>query len=428
MARWDILNSNYLQMKNRWIRDKFTWLPAITYIILLVLVILQVNWIFKVAKLEEQNFNHKVSMALKQARDEIGTRLPKCDHMSDFLCGRFCDENIHAEKTHEVDSIINSSLSMWHIELPYKFQITDSFLHGKSHSSFKQSLYHQNLNGLLTQEGIMIEVEFPTRNQFLRGQISGLLGLSILFILFVFYSFITLMRLFNRNKATLVQTTDFINNMVHEFQTPIANVRFAVNLIRKNKTLKENPKEFEYTRVILDETLRLQRLVEEILKEGIHDSDNFLVEEIDVHQVINQTVDKFCHRVDNLGGKITLNLDAIKYLVLGDRSAMALAISNLVDNAFKYVATTPLIEICTFNKSGQLFVTINDNGIGIPKEEHKHIFGKYYRVTTGDLHNVKGFGLGLTLVQKVIHRMGGKISVESIPGKGSSFLIVLPLI
>lgn len=415
-------------MRNRWMRDKLTWLPVITYIILLALVIFQVNWIFKAAQLEEQNFNHKVSMALKQARDEIGNRIPECNHMSDFLCGRFCGADVHAEKTMEVDSIIRSSLSMWHIELPYKFQITDSFLHGRSHSSLKQPLYHQNLNGLLTQEGIMIEVEFPTRNQFLRSQISGVLGISILFILFVLYSFITLLRLFKRNKATLIHTTDFINNMVHEFQTPIANVRFATNLIRKNKYLKENPKELEYTRVILDETLRLQKLVEEILKEGMHESNTIWNEEIDAHQLIHQTADKFRHRADNLGGQIVLKLDATKHQVFGDSSALALAISNLMDNAFKYVTAAPVVEISTYNKSDHLFVKIKDNGIGIRKEEQKHIFEKYYRVNTGDLHDVKGFGLGLTLVQKVVVRMGGKISVESASGKGSIFLISLPLI
>ena len=416
-------------MRKRWLQDKLTWLPSITYIILLVLVILQVNWIFKAAQLEEQNFNHKVSMALKQARDEIGYRIPQCDHMSDFLCGRFCGADVHAEKTMEVDSIIRSNLRMWHIELPYKFHITDSFLHGKPHSSHKQPLYYQNLNGLLTQEGIVIHVEFPTRNQFLRGQILGVLGVSILFILFVLYSFITLMRVLKRNKATLIHTTDFINNMVHEFQTPIANVRFATNLIRKTRSLKENSKEFEYTRLILDETLRLQKLVEEILKEGMHDSDGFAEnEEVDVHQLIHQTADKFRHRADNLGGQLVIKLDATKYKVLGDTSALALAISNVLDNAFKYVADVPVVEISTYNKSSQLFVKIRDNGIGIPKEEHKHILKKYYRVNTGDLHDVKGFGLGLTLVQKVVTRMRGKIIIESASGKGSSFLIVLPLI
>lgn len=415
-------------MKFQWIKNRLTWLSAITYVVLIVLVIFQINWLFKAARLEEQNFNHKVTMALKQARDGIAERIPQCNYMSDFLCGRHCTADVHAEKTMEVDSIIKSSLATWHIELPYQFQITDSFLQGKSLSSHKHSYYHQNLNGLLTQEGVVIEVEFPTRNQFLRRQILGELGISILFILFVFYSFIIFTRLLKRNKLMLIRTTDFINNMVHEFQTPIANVRFATNLIRKSQHFKDNPKEQEYTRVILEETLRLQKLVEDILKQDVNGNPLLMDEEFDVHQTIAQTVSKYHYRANELGATIVVKTEATQHQVMGDRASFSLVISNLIDNALKYVADLPVVEITTYNKNNRLIIKIKDNGIGISKDEQKYIFEKYYRVNTGDLHNVKGFGLGLTLVKKVIERMGGEITLESTSEKGSSFLIALPLI
>ncbi|MGQ1947268.1 sensor histidine kinase [Geofilum sp. OHC36d9] len=414
-------------MKQLFKRERYGWLPVLTYIVLVLLMVIQVGWIFKAARLEEQIFSHRVEMALKAARDEIGVRIPQCSDMSDFLCGRPCPRAIHIAKTREVDSIINTNLRLWNIELPYQFQLTDSFLHLNKHRTFNSPAYHQNLSGLLDQSGVMIEVEFPTRNQFLVSQIYGILGLSVIFIVFVMFSFLIMMRLLGRDKALLVHTTDFINNMVHEFQTPIANVRFASQLINKNCAAGETNKTSEYAGVILDETLRLQQLVEEILHVGRPETDDEMTEGVDVHAAIRQAVEPFLYRVQASGGKLRLGLTAQRYLIRGEYGPMVQVVSNLIDNALKYVDDVPVIMVNTVNKDNRLVVSVTDNGIGIHKNEQMSVFEKYYRVSTGNTHNVKGFGLGLTYVKKVVTRFGGSVAVVSQPAKGSTFRVILPL-
>ncbi|WP_062123583.1 sensor histidine kinase [Geofilum rubicundum] len=408
--------------------DKQGILAITTFVVLALLMMVQISWIFRAARLEEQNFNHRVSMALKAARDEIGVRAPKCTDMSDFLCGRQCPEHVNQSKHAEVDSIIRANLSMYNIALPYTFEITDSLLHQSRGRFFNPTCYQQNLNGLIDQNGIQIRVLFPTRNQYLIGQLYSQLGLSILFILFVMLSFLITWRLFRREKDLMLHTTDFINNMVHEFQTPIANIRFAANLLKKKKTGDSPQKTEEYTEVILNETLRLQGHVEAILKVASHSDNQDSTEKIDMHQMIEHVISTFHFRLEHAQAAISLDARASKHEINAEWGPLTLIISNLIDNALKYVSHQPQIHISTQNKENLLVVSVQDNGIGIRKEDQSRIFDKFFRVSTGNVHDVKGFGLGLTYVKKVVEQFGGHVTVQSTPGKGSIFTLTFPLI
>jgi two-component system phosphate regulon sensor histidine kinase PhoR len=403
-------------------------LAITTFVVLALLIMVQISWIFRAARLEEQNFNHRVSMALKAARDEIGVRAPKCNDMSDFLCGRECSENVHQTKYAEVDSIIQANLSMYNIALPYTFEITDSLLHQSTGRFFNPTCYQQNLNGLIDQNGIQIRLLFPTRNQYLIGQLYSQLGLSILFILFVMLSFLITWRLFRREKELMLHTTDFINNMVHEFQTPIANIRFAANLLKKRKPGDNAQKTEEYTEVILNETLRLQGHVEAILKVASGSGNSENTEKIDLHALINQVIATFHFRLEHAQATITFDAQASKHHIVAEWGPLTLLLSNLIDNALKYIHQKPIIHIVTQNKEGHLLVSVKDNGIGIRKEDQPRIFDKFFRVSTGNVHNVKGFGLGLTYVKKVTEQFGGYVTVQSAPDKGSIFTLTFPLI
>lgn len=408
--------------------DKQSFLPVLTFIILVVLIVMQVSLIFRAAKLEEQNFNHRVAMALKGARDEIGARVPLCSDMSDFLCGRKCAEPVHTKKYKEVDSIIQSNLSIYNIDLPYTFEVTDSILHLSKGRFFSSASYLQNLNGLIDQNGVQIKLLFPTRNQFIIGQIRSQLGLSILFIIFVMYSFLVTYRMFKREKALLLRTTDFINNMVHEFQTPIANVRFATNLLKKISGGKEHQKKTdEYSGVILEETQRLQNHVEAILKVACPNGGDLEPEAIDFNELVEAVIATFRYRLEHTGAIIHFSPSQPSVIVNGERGPLTLAVSNLIDNALKYVCKTPEIFISTKIAHNMMVLKVRDNGIGIRKEDQELIFDRFFRVSTGDVHNVKGFGLGLTYVKKVTLQHNGTISVESVPEKGSTFTIKIPI-
>ncbi len=408
--------------------DKQALLATFTFTILVLLVLIQVGWIFRAANLEKQNFNHRVAMALKGARDEIGRRAPQCNDMHDFLCGRKCASDIEKKKTAEIDSIIKENLAINNISLPYTFQITDSILPQSKGKLFTSPCYLQNLNGLVDQNGIQIRVQFPSRNQFLMAQISGLMGLSILFIIFVMFSFVITFRMFRKEKALLTHTTDFINNMVHEFQTPIANMRFAANLIRKNKGSENKEKTNEYTGVILEETQRLQNHVESILRVAGNGNCPAEKEVVNLHEVIENVISTFRYRIEHSNASIRLFPDAEQCEIEAEKGPITLIISNLIDNALKYVKQKPHIQISTLNQKGTIVLRFSDNGIGISKENQSRIFDKFFRVSTGDVHNVKGFGLGLTYVKKVTLQYGGTVSVESEPEKGSIFTLTFPIV
>lgn len=409
------------------------WLPPVTYIIIVILLSIQVLWIFKAAKLEEQNFSHRVTMALREARLEISTRQPLCEHISmlkhsDTVIDSAYIKEIHDDKKNVIDSIIERSLSHWNIELPYEFCLTDSFLHRKDFTK-KSPIYYQDLDGVLEHDGIVIKVAFPTRNQFLLSQFIGIFGLSIFFVFFIFYSFTKLSLLFRRNNSLIVRSKDFVNNIVHEFQTPIANVRFASGLINRNSLVDDSDiyKNIKYTEIIQVETERLQKLVDEILRIGAYGMDKFEKEMIDVNDIIDHQIKIHKSHTDLLNGEIIFKERAKHCDVKGNVDLFSVAISNLIDNSLKYVKNKPEIIIRTFNKSDTLIVTISDNGIGIAKQNIKNVFEKYYRVTTGDQHNVKGFGLGLSLVYRIVTDMGGNIDVKSKVNKGTIFTIFLPL-
>ncbi|TCO08290.1 sensor histidine kinase [Natronoflexus pectinivorans] len=411
--------------KNKAEFDKQTILAVITFSLLTFLIIIQVSWIYRAALLEEQNFNHRVAMALKYAKIELGNRAPYCEEMTNFLCGRGHEEKKHVKKYWEVDSIIRSSLNAHKIELPFTFELTDTLLHYSKGRLFTPPSYTQNLNGLTDQSGFQIKVEFPTRNQFLIGQIMSQLGLSIVFILFVMYAFLASRNLYKREKALLLRTTDFINNMVHEFQTPIANVRFATNLIKKQKDI--SVKTNEYSEVILEETKRLQHHVEEILRVGCSEHNDCDLDDLDMHELIENVIQSFKVRLTHSNATIRFKPDAENALIKGEYGPVSLVISNLIDNALKYVAKKPIIEINTTNMDSNLIIKITDNGIGIKKEDQQQVFEKFYRVSTGNVHNVKGFGMGLTYAKKVTDDCGGSIELESNPGKGSVFTLIFPV-
>jgi two-component system phosphate regulon sensor histidine kinase PhoR len=408
--------------------DKQGLLATFTFTILVMLVLIQVGWIFRAASLEKQNFNHRVAIALKGARDEIGRRVPNCKDMTNYLCGRRCEVDVHQRKTAEIDSIIRENLVINNIDLPYTFLITDSILPQSKGKLFTSACYLQNLNGLIDQNGIQIRVQFPSRNQFLMAQLYGIMGISVLFILFVMFSFVFTFRMFRKEKALLLHTTDFVNNMVHEFQTPIANMRFATNLIRKLKPVGNKEKTDEYTGVILEETERLQAHVESILRvagNGNYTAEN---EVVDMKEIIEDVINRFKYRIESSDASIKFFADADCHDIEAERGAISLVISNLIDNALKYVSQKPHIQISTLNHQSKLIIRVSDNGIGISKENQVKIFDKFYRVSTGDVHNVKGFGLGLTYVKKVTLQYHGQVAVESEPNKGSIFTLTFPIV
>lgn len=407
--------------------SKQNFLAFFTFLALVVLLGVQLNWIFKAARLEEENFNRMVTKALIEAREEIGNTASNCNEMKDYLCGNPCHLDVRKQKIAEIDSIIHSKLEIHHINMEYTFEITDSVFAPTNTKLFGARCYLQSLNGLLEKDGIKIRLEFPDRNQFLLAQIRGEFLIALLALLFVMVSFGLTSRMFRKEREMVQQTSDFINNMVHEFQTPLSNIRFATNLIKKKEQNINDEKISEYLDVILLENQKLEKHVDEILKVMCNGNDSNGLETIDMHQLIVAGIKSFDTRIESLNGKIVFHPEAAVCTILASADHMKLVISNLIDNAIKYARETPDIQITTLNKGSHLVLVFKDKGIGMEKKELSRIYEKYYRVSTGDVHNVKGFGLGLTYVKKIIEQYNGHIDVSSTPGKGTVFTIFLPL-
>lgn len=402
------------------------YLAMFTFFALVVLMTIQVIWLFQAAKIEEQRFNQKVTSALKEARTEIGLRAPSCDNMMNYLCGAKCKHSDKMASIAVVDSIIKAKLTAYNISLAYTFEISDS-IDANEANILGRRCYLESLNGLLEKDGIQIRLQFPNRNQFILAQFKGVFLLAFISILFVAFSFFITFQMFTRERKMVEQTTHFINNMVHEFQTPLSNIRLATGLIRKRDSAHIDEKINEYTGVILKENQKLQGHVEEILKVSNNGMNNSPSDRVDIHETIRSAVDDYLHKLEAVDGVIKLDLKAVHQVLTADEKQFSLIISNLIDNAIKYTVQKPLIIISTENQGKELIIKINDNGIGIEKSEQSKIFDRYYRVSTGDIHNVKGFGLGLTFVKQMVEAYKGRIKVSSSLGKGTTFTLIFPI-
>jgi two-component system phosphate regulon sensor histidine kinase PhoR len=273
-----------------------------------------------------------------------------------------------------------------------------------------------------------LTIYFPYEIRYLLKQMASIILISIILIIIIMMIFIYIIRVIVWQRKLSEMKNDFINNMTHEIKTPISTISLACEAlsekdIRKNEMLADN-----YLNVINDENKRLGGIAEKILQAATIETGEFklIKEKIDIHEVIDHVINTIGIHVEVKDGRITKKLNALKSVMNGDKMHLTSVVTNLIDNANKYTPRKPEIVISTKNVDEGVLLTIEDNGIGISKENQNKIFDKLYRVPTGNIHNVKGFGLGLSYVKAIVERHGGKVTVESELKKGSKFSVYLP--
>ena len=337
-------------------------------------------------------------------------------------------------KPEDLQKRIRTALDKVEIYLDFEFAVrsgrlgtvwkTPGFIDGPGTNKFIIQLFPND--PIPSQNQIVLYCLQETQYKF--GKMGNLGFFSIAFSLILIVLSTGTFRVIFRQKKISEIKNDFINNMTHEFKTPIATISLASQMLA-DKTISEDEKKTEnLAGIISDESSKLKDLVERVLHIAIFEKANMNLSMADfnIHELLDKTIANYGLQIQNRQGKITKNFNAVNAIIHADETHVGNAISNLLDNAIKYSKNSPNITISTFTLKDGIGIIVADKGIGINKEDVSRIFEKFYRVPSGNLHNVKGFGLGLSYVHKVIEEHHGKIKVESVPNKGTKFKIIIP--
>ena len=324
------------------------------------------------------------------------------------------------------------------IGLPFSFSVTnrmgaavyeaEGFDASATDAIYKQALFPSDVSNRV----YYLNVYFPTKNKYIFSSVKFMIP-SFAFSLILLIVFVVTIIIAFRQKKITEMRNDFINNMTHEFKTPISTISLASQMLN-DESVRKSPTMMQHiSTVINDETKRLRFQVEKVLQMSMFDrsQSTLRLQEADVNNIIEQVVHTYKIKVEKFGGKLSTDLAADNTIVNIDEMHFTNVVFNLLDNAVKYRRedVAPELTVATSNPDeGHIRIAIADNGIGIKREDLKRIFDRFYRVSTGNRHDVKGFGLGLAYVKKIITQLNGSITVDSEPGKGSEFIITLPLI
>ena len=322
------------------------------------------------------------------------------------------------------------------IEIPFHYELTtntgrvvykccNDFNPSSLANSYSQAVFRSDNPNRMG----VIRVFFPTLDDYIDKSVGFMLP-SLIFIAILMVTFAFTLFIITRQRKITEMKNDFVNNMTHEFKTPISTISLAAQMLN-DQAVAKSPQMFKHiSGVINDETKRLRFQVEKVLQMSMFErqSNTMKLKEMDVDELINGVVNTFKLKVENIGGTIDAQFETEDPFGMVDEMHFTNVIFNLMDNAVKYKrADVPLhLEVRTWNEPGKLMVSVSDNGIGIKRDDLKKIFDRFYRVHTGNRHDVKGFGLGLAYVKKVITNHKGTIKAESELGNGTKFIITLP--
>ena len=407
---------------------------------LLGIVATQAFWIRDAHILRQEQFRQRVKVAMKSVATQILDAqidtaakylMTPCD--TDFFSTLPVEEIISAD---QLDSLLYYEFKCMQLDDQYHYGVfngSDStFILGNYRgyeTQLLESEHRVSLTCIYKKDVYFVGIYFPEEGWIILHEMTLLTILSLVFLLILILSFYMIIRLMFRQKRLSQIKTDFINNMTHEFKTPIATISLSSEMLLKPEVNEYPYKTKRYATVIYDENARLQKQVEQVLQLSVLDRGEFKLKlkETDLHRIIRRLAEHYSVNATSKGGTISTDLQAQIHVLEIDKTHFSNILANLIDNALKYTLEKPNIRISTSNKAGRFVLNVSDNGIGISSENQKDIFKKLYRVPTGNLHDVKGFGLGLYYVKTMVEAHRGSIRVQGEPGKGTTIIIELPL-
>jgi len=389
--------------------------------------------------MEEKQHDHRVDMALEDVMNEM---LAANDTNLIKLQNPYYRAHTHKTSFFEVIdtallAVLLKKYTDYHrIGGDYEYAIiktaTDSIIYASMAEipkSFQKNGHKACLSCLWKEEYFHLEVYFPDQRKTALAGMSVWLVFSAIFILVVIFTFLYIIATIIRQKKISRIKNDFINNMTHEFKTPIATISLASEVLLHADVNSSSDRINKYARIIFDENIRMKGQVERVLQVAELDKKEFSLKktEFNLHKLVKETVKNLCFEKCEEQTTVNYHLEAVRHVLYADEMHIKNVVANLVDNAIKYSGTGAFLNIYTRNNDSGIVLSVEDQGIGMSHEATRHIFDKFYRVPTGNIHNVKGFGLGLYYVKNMVDAHGGQIQVQSELNRGSRFDVFLPL-
>ncbi len=411
---------------------------VITSLSLVGIIITQVFWVKNAVELKDEQFNHRIELGLKSVLNRmvaIDNRYSFNDSPCGMICGRVDSSLVGRFSPRLLDSLMQDEFSHLQLNQDYYYGI---YSRGSGNLIFASSyLFHKelvesklfiSLSCLYSTECYVLGIYIPDQQSLAIQSMGVWLVVSVLFLIILVagfaYSIFSLMK----QKKLSEMKRDFVNNMTHEFKTPISTISLAGEMLSKPAVVASPEKVLRYGDIILNEINRLKNQVEQVLQIAVLDRGEYSLrkKEMDVHQELEGILKGFGMAVRKRDGYLISRLQATQSRIYADRDHFINVIHNLLDNAEKYSEDAPVITVQTEDADGGIRITVQDQGIGISEEAQKHIFRKLYRVPTGNIHNVKGQGLGLYYVKTIMEAHSGTITLHSEKRKGSTFVLFFP--
>jgi len=419
-------------------RKAIVFVIVLTSISLVGIVFTQLYWVKKSLDLKSEQFDNSVRIAMKSVLNQLLDNKNDTifqQHLLKLSCRKPRLEVTDIIEPQLLDSLIQQEIKSMTLSDQFNYGLYNKqsgrFVAGDFQDVSKKLLaspYQFSVASLYKPGDYYLSIYFSGRTGFVLHQMEIWLLFSILFLIVLIISVIWVSYTVFRQKRLSEMRTDFINNLTHELKTPIATSSLAAEMLLRPEVSKEPVRIKKYAGVILDENLRLQNHVDQVLQVSIFETgqQRFRFRRTNIHHLLESVLESFDLRIGENKTKVTIDLEAERHIVVADKAHILNVFYNLLDNAMKYSPKDPTINIKTWNTKKGIVVQVKDNGIGISPEHQTNIFKNLFRVPMGNIHDVRGFGMGLYYVKTVIDHHYGKIELKSEMGNGSSFDIVLP--
>lgn len=420
-------------------RNTIRWVVLFAALSIIGIIIIQLYWVNQAYSLGEKQFTHRVDLALNDVADKVltisGDTTLLINPVQQETPNHYRVELNEPVNLTVLEALLISAFEEYKVETDFEYGIYDCIVDTLYMGNYIKydSIFAARPNRYANlpadkQEQSYFGIYFPKQEGYLLNKMGFWIFSSVILgVVILFFAITTFVILRQRRLSEI--TKEFINNMTHEFKTPISTIGVSAEVLQRDTYIQQDERLQRYTNIIAKENRRLKKQVEKVLQTATLEKEDFSLhkEEVDVHTLIQQAVDTLQLSLENKQGTLATKLQAQQSHIEADRVHLTNILYNLLDNAIKYSGDAPpAIMVQTQNTRAGIQITISDNGIGISKEDLRHIFRKFYRVSTGNRHDVKGFGLGLSYVKMMVEAHRGQVKVDSELQQGTTFVITLP--